>query len=470
LTVIDPEDRRAFMQWAMLTAGSLALPGTVIAQSKSAGVEQKLISSIGELRQAMQRSGQHIRMRPGTYRVEATSPDDDQRVFVCSGSNNTFDLRGVTIEVPTRIYAQMRGSVHSLGGYEIQGDNNTFQGARFENTGDQPPYQQLSEFNVRGNGNHFIDCEIITRGSAPYGYGSMFGIGGDSALGKLQKHSAMAVWGHRTVIESCRVRLMTFGHAIHMHGAKDTHIRNTHVQGGLRPGHEIYEEESGPAARFDYKMQRPTWVQGRPIPKDDMIHLTEDGIRAYSGTGRIIVENCTVDKMRGGIKLYIGRAPCKVDSCTVTNCKHGYSLSNGSVVSNCKGNAAFGPLLKYPRGNSKDTNVDLTLLTAERESGDHPVAEVTGWGHQVRIQAEDGYKAGSDRRIWVGGDPASGRFREETADAKTLKRELTAGGVTLVNRTPHPVQLSRYSQKCRVVSDGPIGDDGRSNETQQRSS
>jgi len=139
------------------------------------------------------------------YRVENAWPDDPRSVFICGGSGNIFDMRGVTIEVPTSIYRDMRGPVHSLAGYRIRGDNNAFKGATFENIGDNPPHKSLSEFSVSGDGNHFVDCTFIVRGSAPYGYGygDMLGKGSGSAV-RLQKHSGMSVRGNRRLIRRTR--------------------------------------------------------------------------------------------------------------------------------------------------------------------------------------------------------------------------------------------------------------------------
>jgi len=46
-----------------------------------------VVDSIAQLREVMQRDDQNIRIKPGTYRVEDTWPDDAQSVFIVSESN-----------------------------------------------------------------------------------------------------------------------------------------------------------------------------------------------------------------------------------------------------------------------------------------------------------------------------------------------------------------------------------------------
>ena len=84
----------------------------------------QLIGSLAELAEYAGRSGQHVKMRPGVYQLADLLPPEviDQRraeavadaerrgtkrldtyLFRFAGSDNTFDLSGVTIEVDTRL-------------------------------------------------------------------------------------------------------------------------------------------------------------------------------------------------------------------------------------------------------------------------------------------------------------------------------------------------------------------------------
>ena len=82
------------------------------------------VSTLLELREAVQKSDQTIVMKPGRYAL--TDLPDGSRSFPCSGSNNTIDLSGVYVNVPV---GTTRRSYITLSGH-----NNTFKGGTFEDT------------------------------------------------------------------------------------------------------------------------------------------------------------------------------------------------------------------------------------------------------------------------------------------------------------------------------------------------
>ncbi len=437
-----------------------------------AGVRE--IGTLAELRRAMAADHQRVRMKPGVYRVTDAAPDN-RTVFLVTGSDNHFDLRGVTLQVDTQVLADLRGGVHSLATYRVLGSRITFEGGRFENTGDHPPFQSLSEFTVAGDDVTFRHCRFLIRGSAPYGYGDLYGKGAGAAV-RLQKHSAIHVTGDRTLIEDCDFRIHTFGHGIHVHGAQDTVIRNVTMEGELRRTCDLYDEADGLAARFDYQMRYPPWHSGRAIPRNRMLSLTEDGIRAYvygndregnrRRTGHITVENCTVKRMRGGITI------CMAASGTITDCTvldsggYAYSVPSDGVVRNCRGNAAYGPLLVMPYKQHRRADIELELLDAPHEKGDHPLARITGdGGHRIRIEYTGEQAPKTLRPILLGS--AGDRYTEDNTDPRKLRYHHVARRVRLENRTPHPVRLTRYSAECHVASEGPVEDDGEDNKIKQ---
>lgn len=467
--------RCAAFTWLLAAANFLfAQPVAVHAGNFDVRPGFTIVDSIAQLREVMQRDDQKVRMKPGTYRVEDTWPDDAQSVFIVSGSNNHFDLRGVTIEVPTAIYRDMRGRVHSLAGYRIHGQRSTFEGATFENTGDHPPHRSLPEFSVRGDDNRFVGCRFIIRGSAPYGYGDYYGKGGGSAV-RLQKHSAMSVGGDRTVIEDCHFRIHTFGHGISIHGAQDTVIRNVRLCGDVRPTNDIYHETSGPAARFEYKIMSPSWKKDEPIPRNQVVHVTEDGIRAYTrgsrdgqirATGGITVEDCTVLRMRGGITLGLAGQPATVTGSRVIDCAHGYSVPSHSVVRDSAGNAAFGPLLIMPYSHKRGADIELELTPSEETRGDHPLTSITGRGHRIRITAAEDLEPATLRPIVIGRVPG-GRYTPDNTSEEELRSRHRATNIVLRNLTPHPVHLTPYAHDGDIHSRGPITDRGERNQLQR---
>src|ERR1043165_3652232 len=101
------------------TCASLAIMvATAISAPAAESSGFTTIDSIAALRQRFACSDQKIRMKPGIYRVTEVS-DDPQIVFPVTGSKNHFDLRGVTIELDTKLLADMHGRTHELFVYRV---------------------------------------------------------------------------------------------------------------------------------------------------------------------------------------------------------------------------------------------------------------------------------------------------------------------------------------------------------------
>lgn len=438
--------------------------GLAVLTATASGIE---ISSLKELREASKESNQTIRMKPGHYVIKGFEPSGTT-VMEFSGSNNTFDLTGVTIEFPTKLFKEMTGTkVHGLRMYTIYGDKLTFKGARFIDTGDTPPNVSVANFFIEGHDVTFQDCFIVTRGSSPYGVGDMLGKGRGSAM-KLQKHSAMAITGDRAYIKDCKFRIMTYGHGIHIHGAQDTHLDGVIMMGDQRNTSDIIDSKDPLMAKFDYKYQFPDWKKDQPIPRDEMIGLTEDGIRAYlegedkdtgerRRTGHILVENCAVNGMRGGITLAIGSRATVRDS-VVINCSHAYSLPSDSTIENCKANVTNGPALSLPYAHKGNSKVEIELLEHTREEvGTHPLAEITGSGHDITFTTKAPPPARL-RPIIVG---STGARYTDDADEKNRANEIK-----IDNQTDHTVILASSSSNCTVKSQGKVLEDkGKDNKT-----
>jgi len=424
------------------------------------------ISSIGEFRAALTESAGKVRMKPGVYLVQDALPDN-QTLFLASGSNNHFDLRGVTIQVDTAVLARLTAKkAHDLTTYRVTGSNNTFEGAIFEDIGEHPPSRSLADFTVTGDGNIFRDCRFIVRGSAPYGYGCLFGKGTERTYeGLLQKHAGLSVRGDNIQIIGCAFFIHTFGHAISMHGSQNTLIRDTTIEGELRPTDDLLKETSGPA--FDLKF---TDLRGRPIPAGYMLSLTEDGIRAYfdgdhdgkKRTGAITVINCTVKRMRGGITLALASKPAHVENCTVIESGWtggAYDVPSGSIVKNCKGDAAYSPLLNQCRSNKNDTTIALELIASTEYRGAHPLAIINGSGHRVTLTTSaPPLPPACD--ILVGAATTLGTLSEDEGNDDPS----SASNVQLTNTTRQPVTLTDTSSHCTVASQGPVTNQGTANQ------
>jgi hypothetical protein len=265
-----------------------------------------------------------------------------------------------------------------------------------------------------------------------------------------------------------------FGHVIYVQGGDRTTVRNTVIEGTLRPSNDCYNETNAGdlAKRFNYQLQWPESVKGLPIPRDHMINCTEDGIRAYKGAGDMIVENCVVKKTRGGIKLYMARS-ATVSNCQVLDCVvQGYSVPSRGVISGSSGNAAYGPLLYIHFDSHSNQKIDLKVIPSPHSLGDHPLAAIKGRGHSITFTRAGSPTPETLRPIVVGYPMRFDFLCVDYPDvpagyekhfAKYSPKTYKASGITIVNDTVHPVVLGKLSQENTVASFGPIRDYGTNN-------
>ena len=332
----------------------------------------------------------------------------------------------------------------------------------------------MNEIAVSGDDNRIIGVKMTVRGSFPYGYGNMYGIGRGNALGRLRKHCGIQITGNRAVIDSCNIKMEAFGHVIYVQGGDQTTVRNTVIEGTLRPSNDCYDEtDAGDLARrFNYQLQWPESVKGLPIPRNHMLNCTEDGIRAYKGAGEMIVENCVVKKCRGGIKLYMAKS-ARVSNCQVLDCViQGYSVPSRGVISNSSGNAAYGPLLYVHFDSHSDQQIDLEVLPSPHGLGDHPLAAIKGRGHVIRFTQVDSPASQNLRPIIVGYpmrfdflcvDYPDVPVGYEDHFAKHSPKSYKASNMKIHNGTDNPIVLGEMSRENSINSAGEIKDLGTNN-------
>ena len=451
---------------------------------------EKVVSSIAELQSAAALSDQNVVMKPGHYLVEDVEVGRPLVHF--TGSRNHFDLTGVTIEMPIAKLREMgfERTREMSCSYLIRGHEVVLKGGRFVNSyasplperidfgaynqdSDHHPIRSMTEIVVRGNDVLLQGCEVIVRGSSPYGYGNMFGIG-PTAVIPLYKHSGILVRGDRAVLDGCQVKMEAFGHAIFTQRGDDITVKNCRVEGGLRASEDFLNEndDGDLGKKYDHKIQWPKSVRGLRVPKNHMINLCEDGIRAYKGTGKITVENCQVSKTRGGIKLYMAKS-AMVRNCEVRDCVvQGYSVPSRGVIENCRGNAAYGPLLYIHSDGHNGQKIEIEVIPAPHGVGDHVLAAIKGRGHQIRFTTKSEEGAQLQRPIVVGYpmrfDYLSVDFPAVPAGMEGLLekhgvQEFVAENITLNNETSHPIVLGKYAQKNRTQSKSAVKDLGKRN-------
>lgn len=445
-----------------------------------------VVRSIEEFRAAIANSNQKVRMKRGYYVVQdlldqsETIVDPFVQVFQFDGNDNLLDMTGVTIDTPVALLSSMPSTpIHSHSAYKVYGNNITLLNGTFINTypngqhdvtdfelhnnsRDYMPSRQMTEFKLAGDGIQMLGNTIIVRGSYPYGYGDMFGKGSGSAV-FLRKHAGVNVIGDNILIDGMNLTVLAFGHGIFMQGAQNTVIKNTIVQGRMRLGADMLEDgpDSIPAA-FNYEQQSPDWFLGEPIEADKMYNLTEDGIRAYTQgtkldgtivrTGAITVENTKVINMRGCITTPLASEPSIITNVEVRGCSAGYALANDSVVSNSRGDAAYGPLYHSTYDTRRGAEIEITL-TNNPSTGDHPIAYVAGSGHNITINADDSVPD-LLREIRVGDTGA------RWADDPTYQ---DASDISIINKSVHPVILKSTSSNITVTSEGPVTNNGEGN-------
>ncbi|MDP0490984.1 MAG: right-handed parallel beta-helix repeat-containing protein [Verrucomicrobiota bacterium JB023] len=452
--------------------------------------EKVEVSSLEELREAAGRSHQDVVMADGTYTVKDIS--DRGVAFHFSGAGNVFDFSGVTFEVPLETLDQLAevGRRSRRSTFFVTGNEVVIKGGTIINTYKNDPGEQIdfgsynqdednfpavgmTEMQIRGDDCKVIGTKLVVRGSYPYGYGNMYGIGSSPAV-PLRKHNALLVKGDRVLIDGCEVRMEAFGHAIFVQGGDDILVKNCYVEGGVRPSNDFHEEnDKGDLARkFDHEIQWPKEVKGLKVPRDHMINLVEDGIRAYGGTGRMVVEDCRVVRTRGGIKLYMAKEGIIRNSEVIDCVIQGFSVPSGGVIENCRGNAAYGPLLYIHMDHYRNQKVDIEVIPAPHGIGDHPLAALKGRDHSIIFTSAEGDGAQLERPIIVGYplrfDYLSKNYPKvpkgmEKLFARYAPEKYQARRMEIVNRTKHPVVLSKLAEENEIFSLGPVRDLGQGN-------
>ena len=130
------------------------------------------VFSVQELREVMTKSHQQIVMERGTYVVSDLL--DSKTVFHLSGSDNVFDLSGVTLQIPLSTLRKMAPKgAHGRAAYRITGNNITLKGGTFENT----YYDGMTYVDVNFGGNG------VSVGGACTGVGGIGVTVGDSGVG-----------------------------------------------------------------------------------------------------------------------------------------------------------------------------------------------------------------------------------------------------------------------------------------------
>jgi len=398
------------------------------------------VFSLSGLREAITESNQTIIMEAGNYSIEELP--EDQRSFVISGNNNVIDLTDVYIDFPV--------DQTSLEHFVMSGSGNTIRNGTFENTypngeveitdfvsynEDRDNLANGNDVHIRmaGDDNTVIGTKMTVRGSFPFGYGSLFGIGRTNVFG-LSKRGGIQIVGRNAVVDGVELYMHAFGHGIYMQeDADNTTIRNTLVSGLVRETNDILNEGEGSLPfENDYKDE-----ENNDIPANEVESLAEDGIRSYGQTGSVTVENCTVEKMRGGIRLYLASGATVSNSTAIDNGATNFNLPNNSVVTNSIGNFTSGPLNDHRLGRSGQ-DIEMTILPSPNAIGDHNITDILGNNHDIVFRRADG--------------------PEDTSESRAIV--VSGNGSTIRNETEYRIILEDGTSGNTIISPGEVTDNG----------
>ena len=281
---------------------------------------------------------------------------------------------------------------------EISGNNVVLEGLYIETYGDQPGRQSKNKiFNIVGKDVTLKNVEVRTAGSSPWGYGSLYGIGGGSGVRKMNG-IRVAFPAKNVKLIGCKVHMRAMGHAIFLQGAENTLIEDCHVDGLLHTTDAILAETSGFCFDKNFYAHKGGYIEGTTVADDgkilpgEIISLSEDGIRMYPEykghpTHNTTIKDCTVFQMRRGICTGLSTSGDKVINCRVRDCvATGFNVGNNDTLINCSANAKYAEAFCMPYGNAKNAYVEMEVLDSRFGMANNLLVAINGVGHDVKIK------------------------------------------------------------------------------------
>lgn len=432
------------------------------------------VTSLSELKTYLDKDKVNIKMKPGTYVFNTDNCGEsklfsDPTLILITGSKCTYDFTGVTFEFDTEIFTSY-GRVEVIE-FQLVGKDNVVKNLTMEDIGNTTPTRTALCLSLDGEDNRIEEFTATTRGSAPYGYGDMFGKGRGATI-RLHKHGGCQFRGINNHLLNCKFYLHTYGHGIFIQGAKNALVEGCHVEGELRTTDEVLAEAGtgSPADELDFMTQ---W--GYRIEPGATFSLQEDGIRCYSkgiiyGTdgehtdtkGTRVIDS-TVKFMRTGVTIGWDRGEKYVENCTALGTESGFWVGSDAMVVNCRGDASVGPL--YSEDVRRDgSTIELTLLdNVIPKHGETPTFYLAGDDHEFILR--DGTTSfDPEMKIQVGGTRLGHRWR---ADSNQKPPYFEASNISIENLTAYPLILSENTSRTRGKSHGEITENGSNNKVRK---
>ena len=427
---------------------------------------QTVVNSLEDFQAAMQNNNQEIILEAGNYYLEDLP--SDSRVINCTGSGNIIDMTGARINT-------LIGSIREVY-FIVSGNNNVLRNGAIEdfyrsgldevtdfsaynNDRDNLAYGLRGDpiMSITGNQNLVQGLEMIVKGSFPYGYGSQYGIGSQNTFG-LSKRCGILITGTdggglENTLDGITMYHYAFGHGIFMQeGATETVIKNCYIEGRMRLSDDMYGDTETfdlpyltnylfPADEADsWKIADFPWTASYPIPYGVMYPLSEDGIRSYTGSGSVTVENCTVKQMRGGIRLYLATSATVANSVAIDCGATNFNMPTDGTITGSSGNFNFGPLNDNRLSRSRQ-DIEMTIIPSPNAIGPHNIADVLGSNHNIVFHRTPGPLDSDEERAIV----------------------VTGDNSTIVNETEYAIILEASANGNTIISCGPVTDNGSNN-------
>ncbi len=412
------------------------------------------ISSLEELAWYAGQDHNVVKLLPGVYRminflhedsIAARLERKQYPYLEFSGSNNEFDLEGVTLEIDTRLRKLLQHPIHT-NELVVTGDSNLFKGLQIIHMGEETSPGGAA-FCVEGRNNTVSGFTLHVQGSFPYGYGDLFGKGGPDVI-RHQKHSGFLITGNGTRVLDVKLYMRSFGHGFFIQkSAGDIWFENCYVEGELRSTDDILKETSGPAFDVDFR----TWTANREgkyvVTPGYMKSLCEEGFRTYNRDNKnITFINCTAKNTRGGFELRTNGG-VRLEDCTTIGTERAYWVGNGAVLKNCKGDADYGPLL-FLEGS--DVEVDLTVVPNESDRLVHSLITVQGSNNKVFLRPYEGKNRRQPLPLLIG------YTHPEHGESMSPYGQEKCTNLYLVNETTMPVVIGEEVEGCIIETKGEV--------------
>jgi hypothetical protein len=458
----------------MMKTWMMIVLGVSFCVSDVSAAKIKGITSVAELAYYARQSGNSIKMKPGVYQMtdfltpevipQIVPPDTmGTAMILFSGSHNTFDLTGVTIEVNTELLSVFKTRVME---FYVSGDMNRIKGLTVTDVGRLPTTRGGQSFVVGGQKNAIEDVTLNMSGSSPYGYGDLLGKGGGSLV-RLQKHSGLLVVGENIKILNCSIFSRSFGHLFYVQGGRDVYFENCYAEALTRTTDEMLAETEGLAFEKDFAAVYATYNGEKVIPPGYTKSLSECGFRNYGkggpeqrSTGAITLVNCRARNARVGYAFTKFDGDILIKDCEAVGCEAGYNV-DGVTIENSWGDAVNGPLLYVNAGEA--CIVDLALMPTLNKTTLHAIATIAGEDHVVTLKSWRNMRRAENHPILLG------RTRPAATNPFSPLGTRPASNITLNNYTGMPIEIDASVSSCTINSDGPVIDNGTGNTISLRS-